>query len=92
MTKCTTVVLFLLRTERTSNLNRCAFRQYPHVKSQFKPTPQMVADFMTKQIPRPIHEKHLHRSCGFPLFRLINLLSSLSSKGARPSVSYSASC
>ena len=36
-----------------------------HVKPRFKPTPHMVADFMTKQTPRPIHERHLHRSFGF---------------------------
>ena len=36
-----------------------------HVKPLFKPTPQMVADFMTKQTPRPIHERHLQRSFGF---------------------------
>ena len=35
------------------------------VKPLFKPTPEMVADFLTKQTPRPVHEKHLHRAFGF---------------------------
>ena len=35
------------------------------VKPLFKPTPEMVADFLTKQTPRPVHEKHLHRTFGF---------------------------